>query len=257
MRATVFTIESALSAVAHTGLVVALSGAVLTMKPMPRLHVATRSRALAIASGGFALFAIALVIPASESHVERAVTRLDEVAPVWQFHEVHTLRMAAPPERVFEAITRVRADEIFLFNILTWLRRGVRRLPESILNAGSRAPLLEVATRSGFVWLANDPPRELVIGTVVAAPRGTRGALTPAVFRRSLPPGFALASMNFVVIPDGAGGSFVSTETRVFANSAPARRRFAAYWRLIYPGSAIIRIMWLRAIERRATAAPR
>jgi hypothetical protein len=38
----------------------------------------------------------------------------------------------------------------------------------------------------------------------------------------------------------------------VFANSPHARRRFAAYWRVIYPGSAIIRRMWLRAIQHRA-----
>jgi hypothetical protein len=59
--------------------------------------------------------------------------------------------------------------------------------------------------------------------------------------------------MNFFVTADGPGGSIVSTETRVFANSAAASRRFAAYWRIIYPGSALIRRMWLRAIERRAT----
>jgi hypothetical protein len=58
--------------------------------------------------------------------------------------------------------------------------------------------------------------------------------------------------MNFVVTPDGPNVSWVSTETRVFATSADARRRFAAYWRVIYPGSALIRIMWLRAIARRA-----
>jgi hypothetical protein len=39
----------------------------------------------------------------------------------------------------------------------------------------------------------------------------------------------------------------------VFANSPWARRGFAAYWRVIYPGSALIRRMWLRAIARRAT----
>jgi hypothetical protein len=58
--------------------------------------------------------------------------------------------------------------------------------------------------------------------------------------------------MNFVVTPDGPNGSIVTTETRVFASSASACRRFAVYWRVIYPGSAIIRRMWLRAIERRA-----
>ncbi|MFL6200136.1 MAG: hypothetical protein ACJ76J_13235 [Thermoanaerobaculia bacterium] len=34
--------------------------------------------------------------------------------------------------------------------------------------------------------------------------------------------------------------------------NAGARRRFAAYWRIIYPGSAFIRIMWLKAIRERA-----
>ena len=43
-----------------------------------------------------------------------------------------------------------------------------------------------------------------------------------------------------------------NAETRVFANSPEARGRFARYWRVIYPGSAIIRRMWLRAVRRRA-----
>jgi hypothetical protein len=60
--------------------------------------------------------------------------------------------------------------------------------------------------------------------------------------------------MNFVVTPEGPNSSLVSTETRVFANSPRARRNFARYWRLIYPGSALIRRMWLRAVERRATS---
>jgi hypothetical protein len=59
--------------------------------------------------------------------------------------------------------------------------------------------------------------------------------------------------MNFLVATDGPDRSLVSTETRVFANSASARRRFARYWRVIYPGSALIRRMWLRAVEKRAT----
>ena len=67
-------------------------------------------------------------------------------------------------------------------------------------------------------------------------------------------PGFTLAAMNFLVLPDASGGSLPTTETRVFANAPAARRRFAAYWRAIYPGSALIRRMWLRAVERRATA---
>ena len=46
------------------------------------------------------------------------------------------------------------------------------------------------------------------------------------------------------------------TGGRVHATDASARRRFAAYWRVIYPGSALIRRMWLRAIRVRAEASP-
>src|SRR5438132_13350361 len=86
------------------------------------------------------------------------------------------------------------------------------------------------------------------------APRGSRGTLTAESFKTSLPPGYAVAAMNFVVRPEGPNASIVSTETRVFANSPESRRRFARYWRVIYPGSAIIRRMWLRAFRKLAMA---
>jgi hypothetical protein len=161
---------------------------------------------------------------------------------------------AAPPETVFNALKQVRANEILFFRTLTWIRRAGQPLPPSILNAGSRESLIDVALNGGFARLAEDAPRELVIGTVVVAPPGTHGALTPEVFQKPLPPGFAVAAMNFLVTADGPGRSLVSTETRVFANSPSARRQFATYWRLIYPGSAIIHRMWLRAVRKRAMA---
>ena len=243
------------SAVFYLGISVAMFGSGLVFKPIKRLRVPTRRRALAIAGAGLILAVVALRLPVFESRASPPTTRLDAFMPVWQFRERHTIQIAAPPPQVFDAIRRVRADEIQLFRTLTWIRRGGRRAPPSILNPGDREPIIDVATRSGFVRLADDGHRELVIGTVVVVPPGTRGTLTQEVFQESLPPGFALAAMNFLVTGDGAGGSRVSTETRVFANSDPARRRFAAYWRVIYPGSAIIRRMWLRAIARRATSA--
>jgi hypothetical protein len=246
------------SAVVYSGIVITAAGLILFVRPVERLHVSARSHGLAIAGIGVLLVGIGLTLPARESKVTRAETRLDEFMPVWQFRERHTIRIDASPARVFEAITNVRAGEISLFNMLTWIRRGGRALPESLLNAGDTTPLLDVATRSGFVYLADDVPKEIVIGTAVVAPAGARGTLTPQTFKTPLPPGFALAAMNFTVAPDGPNASLVSTETRVFANSSAARRRFARYWRIIYPGSALIRRMWLRAVERRATkpAAP-
>jgi hypothetical protein len=245
------------AAVVYSGLILAFIGLILFIKPIHRLGIRKRSSGMVVAAIGILLVATGFVLPAPESRIIVTKSHLDEFVPAWQFNEFHSIRIAASPEHVYEAIEQVRADEIALFRTLTWIRRAGRQLPESILNAGNRSSLIDVATRSGFVRLADDRPRELVIGTVVVVPPGTRGTLTPDVFRKRLPPGFALAAMNFIVRPDGSGGSYVSTETRVFANSPSVRHRFAAYWRVIYPGSAIIRRMWLRAIARRATAANR
>jgi hypothetical protein len=242
------------SIVVYCGLIVAAFGLATMVKPIRRLHVPARRRAAGVAAAGLGLMIVGALLPARDRRVSRVQSHLDEAMPVWQFDEHHATRIAAPPARVYEAIRAVRADEILLFRTLTWIRRGGRRQPESILNAGGRDPLLDVATRNGFVWLADDPPHELVVGAAVVAPRrpGLRRTLTPDLFLAPVPPGFALAAMNFEVRDDGQGGSLVSTDTRVFASSARVRRRFAVYWRVIYPGSSLIRVMWLRAIRARA-----
>jgi hypothetical protein len=182
------------------------------------------------------------------------VSELDRVTPAFQFHERHSTSVRAAPERVYRAIKAVTASEILLFRTLTWLRRFGRPGPENILNAPERLPLLDVATRTEFIVLA-DGPREIVVGTVVVAPPHTDRPTTPAAFLGLADhEGYALATMNFAIDPRRDGTCVVSTETRVFATDERSRRRFAAYWRLINLGSAFIRVMWLRAIKRRAEA---
>lgn len=239
------------SAVVYLGFAIAFIGLISVARPLRRLRISSRLRGAAVVAAGLVVSVVGLLLPTRDSRVSGVETRLDEFMPVWQFDEFHRTEVDAPPVRAFEAMKAVTADEIFLFRALTSIRRGGRPVPESILNPAERKSLIDVATSSGFVLLAEDSPRELVIGTVVKAPAGTHGKLTADFFRRPLPPGFALATMNFLVTPLAADRSIVSTETRVFASSPSARREFAVYWRVIYPGSAIIRRMWLRAIKRR------
>jgi hypothetical protein len=191
----------------------------------------TRRRAAAVVVAGAALVLIALVWPAAEERVSTNASKLDERMPRWQFAERHQIRIAAPPERIYSAILDVTASEIRFFQLLTSIRcMGGCREDESILHAPAAQPILDVALRGGFRLVDDDAPRELVIGTRVA-PR-------------------TLALMNFHVDRDG----LVTMETRVFAETDAARRKFAIYWRFIRPGSGIIRRSWLEAIKRRAEA---
>src|SRR2546430_3138225 len=90
--------------------------------------------------------------------------RLDDLVPRWQFRERHRLRVDAPPERVYAAIRAVTPREILFFRGFTALRRLGRRSAESILNAPPDQPILDTAIRTGFELLADDPPREIVVG---------------------------------------------------------------------------------------------
>jgi hypothetical protein len=239
----------------YAGLISVFLGAVATLWPLRILGLSSRRRGVSLLALGVLLVVVGWALPAPESRVASPSSRLDEFMPVWQFSELHTTRVKAPPERVFRAIHEVTANEILFFQALTWIRRFGRPGPESILNAPERRPILEVATRTSFLQLAEEPDREIVVGTLVVAPRGTIiGKPTPEGFKALELPGFAKAAMNFRVEADGAGGSILSTETRVYATDGASKRRFAAYWRVIYPGSALIRRMWLRAIVHRAEA---
>ena len=254
------------SALLYTGLVLSLFGAVTLVRPTRRLRVPTRRRAAAVLASGAALGIVAAALPAPTMRVAQPRTRLDAIVPAWQFAERHETRVHADPARVERAIRAVTAREIRLFRLLTWIRnprlsRGAQ--PENILAAPADRPLLDVALQGGFMVLAEEPRRELVFGTLVVVPpellrlppeerRRLRREFTPAAFVALDKPGYAKAVMNFHLVDEGGGWTRVITETRVFATDDQARRRFAPYWRAIYPGSALIRRMWLRAIRARA-----
>jgi len=244
----------AASVILYLGLVVTFVGLVGLVRPVRRLGLPTRRRAAIVAVAGACVVAVGALAPTRTTRVTGTTSRLDALIPAYQFNEVHSLRVAAPPESVYRAMREVTAGEISLFQLLTAIRRFGRPTGESILNAPDSVPIIDVAARTGFLALADDPPREFVVGTVVVAPDGWRRseAATPAAFATLTGAGFATAVMNFRIVGDAPRGSLLSTETRVFATDAASARRFGVYWRVIYPGSALIRRMWLRAIRSRA-----
>ncbi len=282
--------------VTYLGLITTFVGGLSVLRPLGFLAIHSRAQALAVIASGLVVVIIGGLLPASEIRVTTACTHLDQFVPAWQFAEFHSIRIAAPREKVYLAIQQVTAEEILFFRTLIWIRRFGRTGPESVLNPPPNTPLLEVATKTAFIVLAEEPEHEIVLSALVARPRGWRpsGAKSPEWFKAlaaSRQPGFALAAMNFRLqdgmadekagnadsraepVASGAQtnksklgllsglrsnkteATLLTTETRVYATGAPSRRRFARYWRVIYPGSSLIRIMWLRAIEKRATSA--
>jgi hypothetical protein len=238
----------------YAGLLVGLAGIVSFARPLRPLGIRTRRAAAGVVGFGLVVAAAGALWPASLVAPGGARSRLDDLVPVCQFREFHEIRAHAPAHAVFSAVKSVTAGEIRFFRLLTWIRapRLSSRGRENILSAPADKPLLEVALHSGFLPLAEDPDRELVFGTIFSGGLPAVGEGGPREFARLDRPGISKVAMNFLLREEPGGWIRLSTETRVFAAGSSAVRTFAVYWRVIYPGSALIRRMWLEAIRRRA-----
>lgn len=247
-----------LSALVYLGGLLVLLGIAGLIRPLPRLRLAPRRRAAVLAGVGAALGLIGMLWPVSLVRVAVPTTTLDAAMPVYHFREYHERKVQAPPEKVWEAINTVRADEVTGFGALVGLRYLPAKLMGKPIPPAATGPLFEGMEAGGFLILSREPPRELVfamLGQPWHLAGGPRAAQlrTPAEFEALNIPGIIKVAANMRVEDLGGGWSRLSTETRVLATDDHARRTFARYWRVIYPGSSFLRYAMLNAMARRAT----
>jgi hypothetical protein len=229
------------------------------LRPLRLLRIRNRRIAVIVVLVGSLGARHVLNTPVLADYVREPASKLDEFSPIYQFSERASIPVRASADRVYEALFRVTAAEVPFYRTLAWIRRGGASGPESVLNPSDHEPLVRVATRTSFITLAEVPGREYVMGTVVMAPEGVKLAAgpTPGSFRALTRPGFAKAAMGFTIEPQGPGLCLLRTETRVHATDPASRDVFTRYWKVIAPGSLLIRHMWLRAIKVRAEATTR
>ncbi|MCJ7432934.1 MAG: hypothetical protein MUO77_05545 [Anaerolineales bacterium] len=184
--------------------------------------------------------------------------RLDEFLPDYEFNEIHTVTVDASPECVFTAIKELTAAE--LSRLVFWML-DLRNLPaklmrKPIIMAVQPGPFLDQLYKGGFIPLAEEPGREIVFGAIGQFWRPTFGEEpdipNPQAFLDFDDPAFAKVAANLAVSVDYRGRTRCSTETRVHVPEPSTRRKFAFYWRIISMGSAFIRVLWLKAIKRKA-----
>jgi hypothetical protein len=183
---------------------------------------------------------------------------LDNYLPAYEFNEVHTIVIQASPDEILGALKELTPVELSpWFRILF----AIRQLPARLMGNDEPGflpdrPLLEQMFDNGFVLLAENE-RELVFGTIGRFWELSQAESIPLVRAQEFlafdQPGYAKAVGDFRLSQEKDHDDFVvRTETRIHIADPKARKKFAAYWRIIYPGSAWIRRMWLKAIKRRA-----
>ena len=176
---------------------------------------------------------------------------IDLFLPEFDFNEVHSTEIAASQAAVYRALVTADLSRPIIVRVLM----GLRSLP-GIFSGRERdsRPVTLRSAPDSFALLADDPPREIVLGI-----EGRFWQLKPdvcaadaAAFEAPIAAGTARAAWNFAIEPIGESRARLTTETRIKCADERTRRRFGRYWALIQPGSALIRLAILRQVSREA-----
>jgi hypothetical protein len=176
---------------------------------------------------------------------------IDRFLPEYDEVEHHEAAVDAPADRTYRAVKEIDlARSPVVLALLA--ARGLPHLFTGAVKPKRRLTLDDII-ESGFVVLAEEPNRELVLGIVGKFWQLSSGVhrIEPDEFVDFDTPGYAKAVWDFVVSERAGGGSTVTTETRIVSTDG-ARRKFSWYWRLIGPFSALIRRVVLGQIKRDA-----
>jgi hypothetical protein len=177
---------------------------------------------------------------------------LDHFMPRYDVVERHRVRVDAPAATALEV-----ASHLDLFDLPAV--RAIFKGRELLLGSapGERPAargMLEAVQALGWVVLADDPGREVVLGAVTKPweANPTFRSVPPDDFRAFAEPDYVKIAWTLRADPAGRGASVFRTETRAVATDASARARFRVYWSLLSPGIFLIRWLSLGPVKARA-----
>ena len=244
-----------LSTLAYAGMVLALSGLANLAVPFRFLGIRKRAAGAFVLVGGVALTLAALHWPAPMIRVAQPKTQLDAIMPEYQFSERHRTRIHAGREQVLQAVRESTFGDMKSLVTLMKIRGAVLRTPSQEGGAlGRDKRILDAFAASGY--LSGGSEHEIVMCGAVNVRQMRRPEVhTLQEIANYREQGAVKIGFDFNVEETGAGWSTLTAETRVVA-LVDDSRGMARYWRLIVPGSGLLRLQWLEGIKRRAENMP-
>ena len=239
-----------LSTLAYFGIVLSLCGLANLVIPFRFLGVRKRLVGALVLVGGVALAAAALYWPAPIVRIAQRKTVLDDVMPEYQFWEKHSTRVHAPPAQVLHAVRQSTFGDMKSLITLLKIRGMALGTRDTSAFLGDKR-IIDSFQESGYLPGGSD--HEIVLAGVWNARQNRHPDVhTLQEFSAYQEPGAVKMGYNFTVEDAGGGWSTLTTETRVLTPDDATSRGMRRYWRLIVPGSGLLRRQWLDGIRQRA-----
>jgi len=234
------------------GAILAVAGLVSTIHPLSFLLILNRTVAVCVLCGGVLLSVIALFLPARKHHSQTDLA-LDQLLPDYSFNEYHEVIVNASVEEVKRALQTTGVRDIPV--ALMFLKiRGIadygKDRSDTVTNNQQNS---DSFVTPDFNFIVANPFELLTLMVLKGSAKTPPPEITTTEeFRAFQESGYVKVAVNFLFRSLDNGQTLVSTETRNLPMTRKDSCIFGRYWRIIYPGSAIIRRLWLDTLAKKA-----
>lgn len=232
------------------GAILAIVGIISLVKPLAFLFIFDRTIAAAVLCGGLLISILSIYWPVPVYHSQTDL-KIDDFLPEYSFNEYHEVKIKASPEKVKYALQTTGVKDIPAAHLLMKIR-GIAGDKESDKVTNNQADP-ETLTTPDFNFFVVDSTEFFSFMMIKATAKTPPPEIkTPKQFLDFNDPGYVKVAFNFRLISLENGQTLLTTETRNQPITQKDRCHFGRYWRIIYPGSAIIRRVWLDTLAKKA-----
>lgn len=241
------------------GTILTVLGAISLFHPLEFLFIFNRIVALLIVLGGILISIISLIYPVHIKHSPIANQKIDTIIPDFAFNEFHKVHINASIEKVKHVLQIIGVKDIPIAHLLMKIR-GIADEDIDIKDKASNTIVGKKTISTPDFNFFIVAPDEWITVMILKSAIVFNNANIPAPpeistleqFQSFNEPGYVKVTVNFRFIRIDNNKTILTTETRNNGTSLKDNRTFGYYWRIIYPGSAIIRRVWLNAIKKKA-----
>lgn len=235
-----------------TGIILVIVCFISLIKPLNFLWIFNRRTALLLLGVSLLISTTALYWPIKIYHSSKKQV-IDSIMPAYSFNEYHEVIIDASPEKVKSVWQSTHVRDIPVVDLLMKIRglpadqEEKNKVSRMNRNAGTfHTP--------DFNYFEMDSTEFITVMLIKASAQADPPSMKSLEqFINFNETGYIKVVLNFRIIPIENGKTLVTTETRNQGLTPKDRRIFGRYWRVIYPGSAIIRRLWLEALAPKAT----
>ena len=241
------------------GVIFIITGVISLFYPLTFLFILNRFIAILVVIGGIITSAVSLLYTVKVRHSQTNSQKIDSLLPDFTFNEFHEVSINASSEKVKQILQVTGVKDIPAAKLLM----KIRGIADEDVDLSDRASNNLIGSNTistpDFIFFVVAPDEwitVMILKSVIITNNANQPA-PPAIstleqFTSFNEPGYVKVAVNFRFISINENETILTTETRNNGITHKDNRIFGYYWRIIYPGSAIIRRVWLDTIKKKA-----